>query len=422
MKCSFFQVLLGVTGLALCHIATAKPSLTDPDAFYRDVMNVAPYLPETPITRALDCALQPTGDSQHYLTAGDVGYDQSGWHKRVSADWDFFSETQELGRITVIDYRLNEQQQLGYRYLANGTQHELYEPWSSSKILAYVGAMAKARQQGVGGTARLGDALIADMITSINSYEPTGAVSGDSNAIATFFANVAGRDYLTALFHDQWLRVANPDVRFRGAYGPIAYEPSKLQWADGQRQSLVATYPSAYDDPGYQAYRCEKCGLTGNKPMTTLAQAEWLKRLASHTREPLTQQPYLQTEDVEILFYGEDGKGGMMAGISQMVAIAIAQALAPYSDDAPNVILDRSTQGQWRIFQKIGWGPSETRGAGENVVLAHVCLPHVDGGREFTLAAQAAQTGNGEIFVGYSGLKMQHLLNRSMRALLISNR
>ena len=109
--------------------------------------------------------------------------------------------------------------------------------------------------------------------------------------------------------------------------------------------------------------------------MTALAQAEWLKRLATHDRVLETRHPGLMHEDIQTLFYGADGKGGMMAGISQMLHNALAAAIEPNSNDLPVDILNRNTPGQWRVFHNIVWGPSETRGAGENVVLSRVCLP-----------------------------------------------
>ena len=66
----------------------------------------------------------------------------------------------------------------------------------------------------------------------------------------------------------------------------------------------IDRYKASSDDPGYLSYRCDSCGLTGNKAMTTLAQAEWLKRLVSHQREPITQMPYLQSSDVDVLLNG----------------------------------------------------------------------------------------------------------------------
>jgi hypothetical protein len=151
-----------------------------------------------------------------------------------------------------------------------------------------------------------------------------------------------------------------------------------------------------------------------------LAQAEWLKRLGVHERDPLSRHPYLQTEDIDVLFFGSGHSdkqhqvGGMLQGISLMLHNAVATAIAGELPADPKKVLDKATKGQWRIWQKIGWGPSETRGTGETVVLAHVSLPHYQGGKEFTIAAQTAATGDGEIYVNYAGIKMQSLLTQSL--------
>ncbi|WP_240615638.1 hypothetical protein [Alteromonas facilis] len=402
----------------LAAVGHADTSLRDPDKFYHKVMNAAPYVPADLSVHSLSCKIGIRKDKQHYRSANTIDYSKAQWSERVAADWHYLDSANELGRIAIIDFALNSKQELAYRYLANARHNELYEPWSSSKIFAYAGAIATLRQSGIGATSHIGDVSVADLITSIHSYRPTHKAPDDSNAIATFFANIAGRDYLTALFHDQWLRMDDTNVRFRGAYGLEAYKPTAKRWVDGAYSVPLNGFKRASDDPGYQSYLCSKCGKTGNKPMSALAQAEWLKRLASHTRVTATQQPYLKENDVSILFYGDDGRGGMMAGISTMLADAIAIAIDPSNQKTSKEVLDQATNGQWRIFQKIGWGPSETRGAGETVVLAHVCLPEFDGGREFTLAAQTAQSGTGDEFVGYAGIKMQHLLNQSIRRLL----
>jgi hypothetical protein len=180
------------------------------------------------------------------------------------------------------------------------------------------------------------------------------------------------------------------------------------------------------EDPGYLPYRCERCGTDGNKAMTALAQAEWLKRLASHDREPLTQHPQLETSDIETLLFGgrhrHDGAvGGMLAGISRFLPIALARALAPDTNEDAATVLDRRSHGRWRIYQKVGWGPSETRGTSELVVLAHVCLPAIDDtGREFTLLARASVPGANldESGVGRAGIKLERVLTRALRSLL----
>ncbi|WP_240612813.1 hypothetical protein [Alteromonas flava] len=395
-----------------------QASLTDSEAFYQNSMNVPPLIAANTNINVNSCNPREPANSHAYLSSAEVNYNQPSWTQRVAANREWFSNTNNLGRLLVIDYATKDESTLAFRYLSNGREHELYEPWSSSKIFAYTGAVAKLREQGIGATGSIGNVSIADLITSINSYEPTGNAPGDSNAIATFFANIAGRNFLTELFHERWLLLENPAIQFRGAYGSHAFIPPKEQWRYGNNAVSLAPYLNATEDPGYQTYRCEDCGLTGNKAMSALAQAEWLKRLATHARVSTTRHPRLEQEDINILFYGADGLGGMMAGISRMMADAIAQAIEPINTGESKNVLDSATQGQWRIFQKIGWGPSETRRAGEVVMLAHVCLPYYQGGREFTLAAQTAQSGNGELFVGYAGIKMQHLLNRSMRKLL----
>ncbi|MBT0585937.1 hypothetical protein [Alteromonas oceanisediminis] len=413
------SVNIGLIVFALCVCSAAQSGVpTEVSDFYPSTMNAEPYLPADLASRELGCLALSASDSR-YRSSQAVDYSASGWEEQISAEWDHLSAPEDNGRITIIDFRQADNRELTYRYLANAnSQNELYEPWSSSKIFAYTGAIATLRQQGVGATSKIGNVSVADLITSINSYSPTGNAPDDSNAIATYFANIAGRDFLTRLFHDDWLKLSNPDVRFRGAYGPIAFVPSQPDWKDGQQSVIPSLYVNAGDDPGYQSYRCDDCDLTGNKPMTTLAQAEWLKRLAAHTRDAATQHPHLTAQDIQILFYGSTGRGGMMAGISRMLPNALAAVLEPNSTRSPKAILDQATQGQWRIFQKIGWGPSETRMAGENVVLAHVCLPHFQGGREFTIAAQAAQSGYGDEFVNYAGMKMQDLLTRSLGELL----
>lgn len=101
-----------------------------------------------------------------------------------------------------------------------------------------------------------------------------------------------------------------------------------------------------------------------------------------------------------------------------MLARSIAATLAPGDKREPNVVLDELTAGKWRIFQKIGAGPSETRQQGETVLLAHVCLPKVQGGREFTLAVQSEVPGINDAAVGRAAMAMQATLDQSMAQLL----
>ena len=391
--------------------------------FYNTVMISAPFMPSDQTSKSLGCdILIDAGDTGKYKTSMQADYTNKGWEERINHIPDFFSPNADAGKILVIDFA-DHQGEVAYRYLSNDNTHsQVYEPWSSSKIFAFTGAISAMREKGLGAQAKIGDTYVADMITGINSYENFGTASGESNALATFFANVAGRDALTSLFYDDWLKLSNPNIFFRGAYGPVAFAPSDYEWQmlDKSASTRISPYLNAPDDPGYLPYRCENCDLTGNKPMTTLAQAEWLKRLAVHNRDTNTRHPNLTHDDIMTLFYGvghsfDDGRfAGMTLGISTMLQRAIANAIANKEVDDPKAFLDELTKGQWRVFQKIGWGPSETRSTTENVVLAHVCLPHFDGGREFTVAAQVAVAEAKEENLGFAGQKMQDLLQTSL--------
>ncbi len=394
-------------------------------AFLDDALLPPPTLPADLGELTIDCPLAVQADSDRYRSAAEVDYTRPGWEDRIASDWRFFDASAGDGWLTVIDFR-RQADGLAYRYLANDDSHDrLYEPWSSSKIHAFTAAVATLRQHGLGADASVGGVLLRDLITSINSYAPSGQADGDSNAIATYLLNVAGRTYATSLFHEAWLKLANDRVSFRGRYGEKVFAPPSNEFVsgDGAVRYEPPVYRAAADDPGYLDYRCEGCGTDGNKPMTALAQTEWLKRLASHDREPATRHPHLETADVETLFFGAHNgpPGGMLAGISTFLPTALAGALAPGSRGDAKATLDTLTDGRWRVYQKIGWGPSETRGTSELVMLAHVCLPGVGGtGREFTMLARASVPGANPdgSGVGDAGVKLERVLARSLPKLL----
>lgn len=423
-SCSLLLVIF--TLLSFSIRANEDASYDSP--FRRDVMNAKPYYPKYLSNDWPACAPRVQPNMQPYFSIDKSGLSQ-GWEKRVASNWNAFDIPKSQGYITVIDFAQNDGV-LKFRYLANDhTQNQLYEPWSSSKIMPYVATLAALKLKKVPPDFRVGNTKLADLITSIHTYEQSGLADGNSNAIATWFANVVGRESLTALFHESWLNLNNAHlnkVRFRGAYGPTAFKPDTTTLVSDQLKLFipVKAFPEAQSDPFYQTYRCDSCGTDGNKPMTTLAQAEFLKRLVSQKRSSIGSMPGLSDEAVISLLYapGNDRNanpvGGMMSGISRMLHIALARALSPKDTRSPKVVLDELTDGNWRIFQKIGWGPSETRGMGENVLLAHVCLPREKKMREFTLAARTEAPGTTEAAVDEAGLKMQQLLIKSLRALL----
>lgn len=431
LKLTIFSAFIVLVGCQNQSLQEAQQAVKQqPQQFYQQVMLAAPILPAdlTNIAMREHSVANNTAQSS-YKTARDVDYSKAGWQQRVAADWQYFDIPAAKGKLLIIDYQ-QQGSQLAYRYLANGSQNELYEPWSSSKIQAFSGAIAKVRATNfqLGAHATVGNSNVADLITSINSYAPFGSADGNSNAIASYFINVAGREYLTNLFADSWLKLNDSRIMFKGAYATDVFTPSTTRWQSIDSDTIssdIAYFTANSDDPAYLGYRCDGCDLTGNKAMTTLAQAEWLKRLASHTREPLTQQPFLQAQDIDVLFNGTGHTdktaevGGMMQGISQMITESLAQALAPHDTRPAKQILDELTQGQWRVWQKIGWGPSETRSTTETVMLAHVYLPFIQGGREFTLAAQNSVLGASEENLAATGIQMQANFTHAFKQLLI---
>ena len=425
---------LGTVTLVACQSPSQQELPKTPEdqqsQFYQQVMLAAPVLPADLTNMVMQNHYVANRIARaKYKTASEVDYSKIHWQQRVAADWQYFDIPTAQGKLLIIDYQ-QQGDQLAYRYLANGTQDDLYEPWSSSKIQAFSGAIAKVRETNpeLGAHATIGTSNVADLITSINSYAPFGSADGNSNAIASYFINVAGREYLSNLFADNWLKLNDSRIMFKGAYAADIFTPSTSRWQSTNSDAVASdiTYFTVNShDPAYLGYRCTGCGLTGNKAMTTLAQAEWLKRLASHTREPLTQQPFIQAQDIDVLFNGTGHTdktavvGGMMQGISQMITQSLAQALAPNDPRPAKQILDELTQGQWRVWQKIGWGPSETRSATETVMLAHVYLPFIQGGREFTLAAQNSVPGASEANLAATGLQMQANFTRAFTQLLM---
>lgn len=437
--------------LSACSAPQSEPEISASTSFYHEVMNTAPYLPDDKGHNNL-CA-DPnnlrTDYTGTYQTSKEVDYSNARWEERVSHDWNAFPMLDKsMGKVLVIDIKQNNGEAV-YHYMSNAnTQATLYEPWSSSKIFAFTGAIAALKKQSnsiVSAQGKIGHTNIADLITSINSYEAFGDANGDSNAIATFFANVATREYLTALFYEKWLRLSTPHIFFRGSYGASSFEPQSTIWSaiEGTSQTPLDFNNDASKDKSYRPYRCETCGTTGNKPMTTLAQAEWLKRLAMHQTDAKTRHPFLDERDIKTLFYGAGNStgysqlGGMSVGISTMLQDAIAKQLIRRSE--PHVtldtldttqrrqknksVLDSQTNGLWRVFNKIGWGPSETRGTTENVLLAYVCLPMTalvgesssvrpeNESIAFVIAAQVAVDGASEELMGEAGQKMQDLID-----------
>jgi hypothetical protein len=341
------------------------------------------------------------GKTYTYKSSAEARYGADGWQDRVTSDWSALSRLVPPNmEAVVIDIR-----RVGgvphYLYLSNGKQNAVYEPWSSSKFMAVSGAMARARTESggkVGGDGTVGNFSIGDMTTAIHTYAAKGTAPGGgssgvdgSNGMSNYFFRVAGADYLTELMHDRWLRL--PDrSNFRGGYGGFSFNEGSLNWtsADGRSTTRMG--------------RLER-GINGDKTMSAIAQAEWLKRLTQFETDPSTRLPgfngTIQAEDTRALLYGNLKRnneiGGMLAGESVYllqgllpgVRVGRPDAFGGEPNRAAKEILDRVTGGKWRVFHKLGAGVSGTRRVSEIVMATYACLPGYDGGREFVIITSA---------------------------------
>ncbi len=341
------------------------------------------------------------GKSYTYKSAAEARYDADGWQDRVASDWSALSRLVPPNmEAVVIDIR-----RVGgvphYLYLSNGKQNAVYEPWSSSKFMAISGAMARARTESggkVGGDGTVGNVSLGDMTTAVHTYAAKGSAPGGgssgvdgSNGMSNYFFRVAGADYLTDLLHDKWLRL--PDrSKFRGGYGAFSFNEGSLNWtsADGRSTTRMG--------------RIEN-GITGDKTMSAIAQAEWLKRLTQFETDPSTRLPgfdgTIQAEDTRALLYGNLKRNGEIGGMLAGESVYLLQGLLPgvrigrpdafggEPNRASKEILDRVTGGKWRVFHKLGAGVSRTRNVSEIVMATYACLPGYDGGREFVIITSA---------------------------------
>jgi hypothetical protein len=267
-----------------------------------------------------------------------------------------------------------------YRYLSNGTQDVVYQPWSSTKWIATANAASKLREASngaVGLTASVSGIPLGDLVTGITTY--TAKVSS-SNGLARYMHDIGGR----ARAHDlatQWLGRTNESLG--GNYGePSANLPMTFKEAGGASVTIARDTSSGYENQ-----------------LSALTEVEILKRLVMHREDEATRMAHVEWEDLSTLFYGAETSSwypGKWGGMSADKAIYLQSAL-----DMRTV--EEDAKGQWRIYSKIGYGtPSDPqRGTGEIVEVEYACLPKVDdagravadAGHEFFLAIMTGSGG-----------------------------
>ena len=160
----------------------------------------------------------------------------------------------------------------------------------------------------------------------------------------------------------------------------------------------------------------------GNNSLSSLAAAQLMMRLVLHRELPLGARfPLLQWSDIQELLYGAGVRsrlfpGQLWGGLSadtggfhsftlNAAAVHSPSFAAVFLQDAVDSLLsldniDAASDGQWRIFSKLGYGYSHTRGVIEMLNTGYVCLPSIaamnSNGAEFLLSVRAQTPGNAD--------------------------
>ena len=372
-----------------------------------EALSTAPSAP-SPVaadrTRFLTCPVLDTdkparatfrGKTYAYKTDEEARFRSPGWEARVGLDDHALDGLVPASdRAMVIDVRRVGGRPAYAYFGAHGLAHDPYEPWSSAKIMAASAAMARVRAETearVGGPASVSAGAVGDLVTAMETYAPSGGVPGASNEISGYFLTIAGAERTNALFGQGWLNLTGDESTFhvsrdagrtRSAWGAAPYAAGRT-WPMPRGPSFAAT-PDAR--------------MVDDKPLSALAQAEWLKRLSQHALVPESSLPGFQAEDLDVLFYGRPAPstgstqvGGMLAGISNYVANAVAGTSAlGAAETVARIDTVNGGRSNWRIFDKVGWGDSTSRSRSEVVLVSYTCLPGYDGGHELVIALRTS--------------------------------
>ncbi|MDB2447027.1 hypothetical protein N9W79_00210 [bacterium] len=375
-------------------------------AFDKDLTSFGP-VPGTLSNRFIDCPIadQSTKRTRKnlelYKNSSSIAYNSMGWQDRIPKNFEALNsfvplkiadnshpyETDDGVWMLVIDIIRIKGKPHFFYYGNHNRQETPYEPWSSAKLLAASAAVSKARyssQGKVGAQALVGDYSLGDIITTSMSYQHTGNVETSSNQAANFLLRSAGESYATDLL-DNWI-LQRDGSSFYGKFGRPTFDPGSNVWKQANSSTtLPFNYYSGKDE----------------KAMSLLSIGEWIKRLAMHKADPNTALPFLTDLDIETFFYG-DPKTAELGGAHKGTSAYIQKGLTglkelgdnedPYAsiNEQARDSLNQNAGRNWRVFLKNGAGPSTSRNRGEVTLGSYVCLPELDGGREFILVARSS--------------------------------
>jgi hypothetical protein len=348
------------------------------------------------------------GNAIEYFSSEEIGYESANWH-RPDAPWISPEglDSSVLGnpgypspdrnyapnvpvniRISVVDVR-NIEGKLSYHYFSNETGNSRIENWSSTKGLMMLQAGQTLRTES-GGTHGL--------YSTVYGGSPGAAVSGDPSGewMGTFITEVArSSDNGTAA----WLK------SITGGAGSTNFVRN---WLDTRAdfgglhgespRDLGERFKANDQGPEFRSTRAGSFSSTSSNTMMPIAMAEFWKRLAVNTKDPVTwlkkanyaraatldaqarkaaffnaQTPFaLKDEDLKVLQYGyvnSSSAGGLLLGATQH-----PDFIGAFGGKSK---LDALTGGKWRVFGKTGsgGGPRSAGYRSEAAFGGYICIP-----------------------------------------------
>ncbi len=336
-----------------------------------------------------------------YYSSAELDYSRPDWPTQREQSWDALrgrlGVADDAVAVVVVDIR-NINGVPHYRYFSNGSWNQLNQNWSSTKVMAELGAIHRLRMQSqgrIGAQSIINDAVLGAQRFSDHTY---ALHDTSSNASGGLFKHLLGTTAVNGgglnatSFVRGWL--SRPSELFNGYYGYSNYDDYyNILAADGSGAVYLDTSTRE---------------ITPNH-LSPLAMAELWKRLGVNFRDskllPSARlgatdasasygyrsdrddgtrnafrgddaaqwQPTITEDDLMVMFYGSadrdaDSVGGMLHDIGIRYRFTSA-----FGGSAK---LDAATGGTWRILGKTGSGDGNSAYGG------HLCLPGYKGGRE----------------------------------------
>jgi len=198
------------------------------------------------------------------------------------------------------------------------------------------------------------------------------------DGLARWFLNVGTRSQLSNYLHGAWLD--RPLTESLG--GNYGHPTPKIGY------EIVDSGASVTVEGRDESGRSNR--------LSTRTIAEFLKRLVMHREDPRYAVPHLTWSDVQVLLYGAEESRVYRKtdpqGMEADTAVYLQQA---FDIDG----LEERTQGQWRVFSKLGFGYAR---GGEFVHAGYGCFPVLDTdgqilpdqGKEFIVVSQISGEGD----------------------------